>query len=51
MALIKEHGAPLKFTYLPKISDNINRAKGWFADAIKEHNYPITPFSRYVVDR
>jgi arginine decarboxylase len=39
MALIEEHGAPLKFTYLPKISDNINRAKGWFADAIKEHNY------------
>lgn len=39
MALIKEYGAPLKFTYLPKISDNINRAKGWFADAIKEHNY------------
>ncbi|MDD7885034.1 arginine decarboxylase [Flavivirga sp. 57AJ16] len=39
MELIKKHGAPLKFTYLPKISDNINRAKGWFEDAIKEHNY------------
>ena len=26
-------------TYLPKISDNINRAKGWFADAFKKHNY------------
>ena len=39
MSLVKEHGAPLKFTYLPKISDNINRAKGWFADAIKDHNY------------
>jgi arginine decarboxylase len=39
MELIEEHGSPLKFTYLPKISDNINRAKGWFADAIKKHNY------------
>jgi arginine decarboxylase len=37
--LVKKYGAPLKFTYLPKISDNINRAKGWFADAIEEHNY------------
>jgi len=39
MALIQQYGAPLKFTYLPKISDNINRAKGWFADAIKQNNY------------
>lgn len=39
MALIEKYGAPLKFTYLPKISKNINRAKGWFLDAIKEHNY------------
>ena len=23
MALVEEYGAPLKFTYLPKISDNI----------------------------
>ena len=39
MALVEKYGAPLKFTYLPKISDNINRAKGWFADAIKENEY------------
>ena len=39
MALVKEYGAPLKFSYLPKISENINRAKGWFADAIAKHNY------------
>lgn len=39
MKLVEEYGAPLKFTYLPKISDNINRAKKWFADAIKEHDY------------
>jgi arginine decarboxylase len=39
MELIKGYGAPLKFTYLPKISQNIQRAKGWFANAIKNHNY------------
>ncbi|WP_103072067.1 arginine decarboxylase [Aquimarina sediminis] len=39
MKLIAQYGAPLKFTYLPKISENINRAKGWFDNAIKENNY------------
>ena len=39
MELIKEYGAPLKFTYLPKISQNIHRAKKWFADAMEKHNY------------
>jgi arginine decarboxylase len=39
MELVKEHGAPLKFTYLPKISQNIQRAKTWFAQAIDKHNY------------
>jgi len=39
MELIKTYGAPLKFTYLPKISENIQRAKTWFNDAIKKHNY------------
>ncbi|WP_435134401.1 arginine decarboxylase [Formosa sp. A9] len=39
MALVEEYGAPLKFTYLPQISNNINRAKGWFASAIKKNNY------------
>ena len=37
--LIKEHGTPLKFSYLPKISDNIQRAKGWFKKAFDELNY------------
>tara|TARA_B110000967_G_C18890061_1_gene566718 strand:+ start:1769 stop:3163 length:1395 start_codon:yes stop_codon:yes gene_type:complete len=37
--LIKEHGTPLKFSYLPKISENIQNAKKWFADAFEEHNY------------
>ncbi|GHC47224.1 arginine decarboxylase [Ulvibacter litoralis] len=39
MELVEEYGAPLKFTYLPKISDNIGRAKNWFAEAIKKHEY------------
>ncbi|WP_378178572.1 arginine decarboxylase [Aquimarina sp. SS2-1] len=39
MALIAQYGAPLKFTYLPKISENINRAKEWFNTAITANNY------------
>ena len=39
MQLVEKYGAPLKFTYLPKISDNIQRAKKWFAEAIEKHNY------------
>jgi len=38
--LVQRYGTPLKFTYLPKISENIQRAKGWFNTAIKNHNYP-----------
>jgi arginine decarboxylase len=39
MGLVKKYGTPLKFTYLPKISDNIKRAKSWFHDAMEKHNY------------
>ncbi|WP_373055752.1 arginine decarboxylase [Zunongwangia sp. H14] len=39
MHLVEKYGAPLKFTYLPKISENINRAKKWFRDAIEKHDY------------
>lgn len=39
MQLIKTYGGPLKFTYLPQISNNIKRAKAWFAKAIEKHNY------------
>ena len=42
MELVKKYGAPLKFTYLPKISQNINRAKGWFKSAIENHDYKGT---------
>ena len=39
MGLVEEYGTPLKFTYLPQISTNIDRAKQWFAKAIKKHKY------------
>ena len=39
MQLVETYGAPLKFTYLPKISENILNAKKWFHDAIKKTNY------------
>ncbi len=37
--LIETYGTPLKFNYLPKISENIQRAKQWFAEAMKAHDY------------
>ena len=37
--VIKEHGTPLKITYIPKIAENIQRAKKWFTDAFKKHKY------------
>lgn len=39
MQLVEQYETPLKFTYLPQISNNINRAKQWFANAIKKHDY------------
>ncbi len=39
MKLVEEYGTPLKFTYLPQISNNIGRAKDWFNKAIKKHKY------------
>ena len=38
-SLIDTYGAPLKFTYLPKISENINRAKMWFSKAMNKLDY------------
>lgn len=39
LGLVEKYGSPLKFTYLPKISENINRAKGWFRNAMEKNNY------------
>jgi len=38
--LIETYGTPLKFTYLPQISNNITKVKGWFSEAMAKHNYP-----------
>jgi len=37
--ILKKHGTPLKVSYLPKISENIQLAKSWFQNAIEEHQY------------
>ncbi len=37
--LVEVYGTPLKFTYLPQISNNINRAKNWFNNAFHKHQY------------
>lgn len=39
MEIIKEYGTPLKLSYLPKISDNIQYAKKIFNEAIVKNNY------------
>lgn len=39
MELVKKYGAPFKFTYLPKISENIQRAKRWFSTARDKYQY------------
>ena len=37
--VITEYGTPLKFTYLPKISKNIKRAKTWFRNSMEKLDY------------
>lgn len=37
--LAKQHGTPLRLTYLPKISSQIQQAKTMFANAFKEVDY------------
>ena len=39
MELIKQYGTPLKITYLPKISQKINRAKRMFNVAMAKVDY------------
>lgn len=47
MRLIEEYGTPLKFNYLPQISNNIQRAKGWFREAMNNLGYSGTYFYSY----
>ncbi len=37
--LIEKYGTPLKISYLPRISEQIKKAKLLFNNAIKKHNY------------
>jgi arginine decarboxylase len=39
MELVEKYGSPFKFTYLPKISQNIQLAMKWFASAMEKHRY------------
>ncbi len=39
MQLIEKYGTPLKFSYLPQITNNIERCKGWFRDAMNTIAY------------
>ena len=39
LELVKEYGAPLKFPYLPKITENIQKARNWFAASMKKLDY------------
>ncbi len=39
MDIIREHGTPLKLSYLPKIGQNIKKARKMFKAAMKKHNY------------
>ena len=39
MKLVEKYGTPLKFTYLPQISNNISKAKSWFRKAMEKNKY------------
>ncbi len=39
MDMVRKFGTPLKFTYLPKISTNIQQCRSWFHKAMKDVGY------------
>lgn len=39
MDLVKQYGTPLKFSFLPKISENIKNARVWFKVAMAKTDY------------
>ncbi len=47
MELIEKYGTPMKFNYLPQISHNIQRAKGWFREAMNNIGYNGNYFYSY----
>ena len=49
MKLVEQYGTPLKFTYLPKISENINKAKMWFRNSMEKHVMRLNIFIAIVL--
>lgn len=47
MGLVEKYGSPLKFTYLPKISDNISNAKEMFRKAMEKNKYKANYYYCY----
>lgn len=48
MELIERYGTPLKFTYLPVISQQIRESKRWFKVAMAKHDYKGDYYYCYV---
>ncbi|TDS66154.1 type III PLP-dependent enzyme domain-containing protein [Myroides indicus] len=47
MSLVEKYGTPLKFTYLPKITENINKAKNLFRVAMEKNKYKANYYYCY----
>lgn len=47
MDIVNQYGTPLKFTYLPKISEHIKKAKTWFNVAMAKADYQANYFYCY----
>ena len=47
MSVIEQYGTPLKLTYLPKISEQIQRAKTYFSNAFQKHDYKANYYYCY----
>jgi len=39
LKLVEQYGTPFKFSYLPRISENIQNVLRWFSEAMKKLNY------------
>lgn len=39
MAVVREYGTPLRLSYVPKIGEQIERARSWFAEAMAQQQY------------
>ena len=47
MSLVEQYGTPFRFTYLPKITENIQNARKWFNIAIAKNDYQGKYFQCY----